>query len=101
MRRDRLQPPRATLPGLAASQCSRQSDTVRGAAGSPTLCAALDPWMDVGPVGGSRHWESDNQKADCHTLNPTAHNVHPEPNVLQVLLYALHPDPETVEARVT
>ena len=57
--------------------------------------------MDVGVIGGSRHWESDNQKADCHTLNPTAHNVHPEPNVLQVLLYALHPDPETVEARAT
>ena len=41
------------------------------------------------------------KRQNCHTLDPTAHNVHPEPNVLQVLLYALHPDPETVEARVT
>ena len=37
------------------------------------------------------------KRQNCHTLDPTAHNVHPEPNVL----YALHPDPETVEARVT
>ena len=31
LRRDSLQPPRATLPRLAASKSSRQSETVRGA----------------------------------------------------------------------